>query len=220
MNTKRPLSLEGLMLISSLLAVAVFLGLGAAMKNTSTPETIHEEVAETEAEHEDSESTASEEEHQDNESDDEATEDHSEDDTESVQQPVTNTAKPDVEATESTIETTNTAPEDTIEDEADHIHVTFQVTSPNGAKEYTFSAHANSTVEEAMVLAKKEGLTYTQKEYSGVGSYITTINGLSENKKADMYWVYYVNEARATTGISMQKLKEGDAVRWNYEKAF
>ena len=35
----------------------------------------------------------------------------------------------------------------------------------------------------------------------------------------NMYWIYYINEESAKTGISNQILKKGDELRWAYEKS-
>lgn len=102
---------------------------------------------------------------------------------------------------------------------ANTLHVGIHVQTPFGAAEYAVQVPAGSTVEQAMAAARAQGFSYTTRGFSSMGAYVDTINGLPEDTRAQMYWIYYVNGAKSFVGISSRPLEEGDVVKWNYEKA-
>lgn len=63
--------------------------------------------------------------------------------------------------------------------------------------------------------SKDTNFTFHAQEYKGMGYFIDTINGVSGSPGA--YWVYYINDKKATVGISQYILKEGDSIRWAQE---
>lgn len=52
-------------------------------------------------------------------------------------------------------------------------------------------------------------------EHSGLGSFITEINGIKGTP--GKFWIYYVNNEKASVGVSKQILKEGDIISWKQE---
>ena len=83
----------------------------------------------------------------------------------------------------------------------------------------TFSITKDSMVLDLMIAASSsKAATFISKEYSGLGSLITSINGKTSDKDHnDLYWIYSVNGKKATVGVSQYVLHEGDVVSWSYE---
>ena len=85
--------------------------------------------------------------------------------------------------------------------------------------ELSFTSTQEATVYDLMdALRTKEEITFTEKNYIGVGKFIDSINGIQGN--GDKNWIYYVNGVKATVGVSNYKLKPGDVVSWKYEKVY
>ena len=63
---------------------------------------------------------------------------------------------------------------------------------------------------------KSEGkINFVEKNYTGMGKFIESINGIKNGEKN---WIYYVNGQKANIGVSNYKIKNGDIVSWKYEK--
>jgi hypothetical protein len=79
-----------------------------------------------------------------------------------------------------------------------------------------------STVYDLMIATTKQynNFSFNGREFSGLGFFVEEINGLSQDRKAGMYWIYYINGEKALVGISQYKLKENDVITWNYEKGY
>lgn len=116
--------------------------------------------------------------------------------------------------------TTNTNTQTEPEEERDLYTATLQIVTPTGTKMYTAEVITGSSVEQLMQKARSNGLAYQVKSFGGMGSYVESINGLAEDPQAGMYWMYYVNGVKSTTGISTRTLSSGDTVKWNYERAY
>ncbi len=65
-------------------------------------------------------------------------------------------------------------------------------------------------------LMEEKEVTFTEKNYSGIGKFIISLNGVSGDK--DHAWIYYVNGNEASLGVSTQIINPGDVVSWKYEK--
>lgn len=75
-----------------------------------------------------------------------------------------------------------------------------------------------TTVYDFMSKLRSEGkINFTEKNYTGMGKFIETINGIKNN--GGQNWIYYVNGKEAQVGVSNYKIKAGDIVSWKYEKA-
>ncbi len=103
-------------------------------------------------------------------------------------------------------------------EEPQMIQVQIDVVDLNNNLSYTFDVEKGMTVEQAMQSAVTEGFQYTTKGFGALGTYVDSINGLSEDISGHMYWIYYVNHAKSVVGISSRRLEDGDVVMWNYEK--
>ncbi len=75
------------------------------------------------------------------------------------------------------------------------------------------------SIAELMTQLQDEGkITFTEKNYAGMGKFIEEINGIKNN--GDKNWIYYVNGKKAQIGISNYKLNPGDIVSWEYESSY
>jgi hypothetical protein len=54
------------------------------------------------------------------------------------------------------------------------------------------------------------------KEYSGLGEFVESINGITPDK--DQFWSFYVNGKQAAVGASAYITKNGDVIEWKLEK--
>lgn len=93
-----------------------------------------------------------------------------------------------------------------------------EIFSTSGRRSYILELEADDTVEKIMGRAQKNGLKFSVKNFGGLGSYVTSINGVKEDAKKGMFWIYYVNGKKASAGISNQKVFSDDIVQWRYEK--
>ena len=74
-------------------------------------------------------------------------------------------------------------------------------------------------LEEAMIEAKEQGLTYEGDE-GAYGLMITHINGKrAVYEKDHAYWSFYVNGEYCQYGIKEQPVEDGDAFKIVYEKS-
>jgi hypothetical protein len=75
-----------------------------------------------------------------------------------------------------------------------------------------------TNVYDFMNRLRSEGkITFTEKNYIGMGKFIDSINGVKNNQNQS--WIYYVNGVEASVGVSNYKIKVGDIVSWKYEKS-
>ncbi len=79
---------------------------------------------------------------------------------------------------------------------------------------YQMPIVVGETLEQAMERFENENHSFSfyGKKIPGMGFFVTEMNGVKEG--GGKYWVYYLNNVSATLGISMQKIKEGDVIRW------
>lgn len=124
-----------------------------------------------------------------------------------------------------TIETTESVesaePEETKQEEqtpveeVQKIAVSVAVVSPQGERStYSVKVDEGETVEVAMKKARDKGLSYSVRQFGGMGAYVEAINGTEES--GGLYWVFYVNNTRAIQGISTYVLTDGDEVLWKF----
>jgi len=80
-------------------------------------------------------------------------------------------------------------------------------------------APEGASIEEAMAGLKAEGvLTYELRSYTGLGSFIKSINGKSDTN--EYYWILHVNGKKSATGISQTRISSGDVIEWKYEHKY
>ncbi|MBI4088060.1 DUF4430 domain-containing protein [Candidatus Kaiserbacteria bacterium] len=88
-----------------------------------------------------------------------------------------------------------------------------------GEHSYTVPIASDTSVLNAMNAAMATGmLTFTGREYPGLGFFIESLNG---KKNADgFYWFLYVNGVSSDTGASQTLLHPGDTVEWRYKRNY
>ncbi len=60
------------------------------------------------------------------------------------------------------------------------------------------------------------GHTVETKTFSGVGEYVTAVNGKKEETGKN-FWAFYVNNQQATEGAAIYKPKDKDFIEWKLE---
>lgn len=50
------------------------------------------------------------------------------------------------------------------------------------------------------------------------GGFVTSINGISQDKEAGSYWIYYINGEMGQVGAGEYIVQEGDQITWKLEK--
>ena len=88
-----------------------------------------------------------------------------------------------------------------------------------GGKNYHGTVRAEATVLDAMnELASSSDFKFTSKEFSGMGTFVESINGKAG---ADgFYWILYINGTPSQTGASQTIVNSSDIVEWKYEKGY
>lgn len=100
--------------------------------------------------------------------------------------------------------------------------------TPDPLAELTIVAHGTSTYPiiapegmaliEVMHQLEKDGLTFTSREYSSMGAFVDSIQGI---KNADgYYWILSVNGLKSSLGASSVVLHQGDKIEWRYEQGY
>jgi hypothetical protein len=86
-------------------------------------------------------------------------------------------------------------------------------------KSYDASIPENKNIYDLMNVlmdnSKESNFTFHAKEYRGMGYFVDMINGIYGSPGA--YWIYYINNKKATVGISQYIVKDGDIIRWAQE---
>lgn len=89
-------------------------------------------------------------------------------------------------------------------------------------KTYNLLFKNQETLFQAMqrlTIMSNQPFLFSGKEYPTLGYFVEEINEKQNNNKTGEYWIYYVNNQSAQTGISNYYLKEGDVIEWKYEKS-
>ena len=74
------------------------------------------------------------------------------------------------------------------------------------------------TVLELMRALSSEGLTFSGKEYTGLGYFVESINGTKA--ESGMYWSLYKNGTYSEFGAAQAKVAPGDQFEWRLEKSY
>ncbi|MEK7585735.1 MAG: DUF4430 domain-containing protein [Patescibacteria group bacterium] len=83
---------------------------------------------------------------------------------------------------------------------------------------YKVSIKDKDTAYDAMVGLqnnKNNNFSFRSKNYSSLGNFIYEINGIKGTP--GRYWIYYINNKKATLGVSKYVLKSGDIISWKQE---
>ena len=85
----------------------------------------------------------------------------------------------------------------------------------NGIK-YESGISNQSSIADFMDKLKNDGkIDFKEKNYTGMGKFIEEINGVKGT--SGKYWIYYINNEKASIGASKYILKEGDIINWKQE---
>ncbi|KKU26136.1 MAG: hypothetical protein UX39_C0012G0013 [Candidatus Magasanikbacteria bacterium GW2011_GWA2_46_17] len=88
-----------------------------------------------------------------------------------------------------------------------------------GKEMYVDTVQEGATVYDMMRRARElSSLKFKTKKAAGMDAFVEEINGVANDVKKNMYWVYYVNGQSAQAGISAQTVKPDDKVEWKYKK--
>jgi len=84
---------------------------------------------------------------------------------------------------------------------------------------YALTAPAGATLKDALDrLMTESGFTYEYRNYSGLGAFVTKVNGRAST--GELVWILYVNEAKSSTGISSTRIHSGDTFEWKLEQSY
>lgn len=89
-------------------------------------------------------------------------------------------------------------------------------------EEYKLNIPENSTVYEMMQLLTASSIKpfiFKTKEFTGLGHFVESINGVKNDGKTGKYWIYYINGESAQVGISNYIIQKEDKIEWKYEKS-
>ncbi len=83
---------------------------------------------------------------------------------------------------------------------------------------YNTKIKVGTTVYDAMKTlqdTKKSNFSFHSRDYSSLGSFVDEINGVKGTP--GKYWIYYINNKKASLGISKYILKTEDHISWKQE---
>lgn len=84
---------------------------------------------------------------------------------------------------------------------------------------YALTAPPGATLKEALDrLDAESDFAYAYRNYSGLGAFVTSINGRAST--GDRYWILYVNGAKSAAGISATRIRSGDTFEWKLEAKY
>jgi hypothetical protein len=79
--------------------------------------------------------------------------------------------------------------------------------------------HSVYQLMQLLTADSKKPFIFTTKEYAGMGHFVISINGIENNPKENKYWIYFINNISAKTGISNYIIKENDQISWKFEES-
>jgi len=103
----------------------------------------------------------------------------------------------------------------------EHKQLPYSATITVNQKNYTVDFEKEGTILKDLLnkLQTESDFTFFGINYSGLGFFITEINGIKNDNKQGKYWVYYLNGVSAKAGISIQKINSQDNIEWKYENS-
>ncbi|MBI5222729.1 MAG: DUF4430 domain-containing protein [Candidatus Magasanikbacteria bacterium] len=85
-------------------------------------------------------------------------------------------------------------------------------------EEYKHKFVSSATVLDLMKeLQFEHQISFSGKDYPGMGMFVEEINGVKNDNQANKYWIYYINGQSAQVGISNYIIKPNDLIEWKYE---
>ena len=86
-------------------------------------------------------------------------------------------------------------------------------------KSYAIRITVGENVFDMMRSLETAGdITFTSREYVGMGHMILSINGKASN--GEMTWIFYINGKQAQKGVSSIIVSPEDMIEWKYEKSY
>ncbi|MBD3311451.1 MAG: DUF4430 domain-containing protein [Candidatus Magasanikbacteria bacterium] len=86
-------------------------------------------------------------------------------------------------------------------------------------KQYLAKLNNSSTVYDLMEhLQEESDFKFSGVEYDYLGFFVESIANIKNDPYTGKYWIYYVNNKKATMGISNRLLKNNDVIEWKYEQ--
>lgn len=96
---------------------------------------------------------------------------------------------------------------------ANSVKNTISVTIITPSNILHLNPQAGQSLYDALVLAKEvQKITFSGKNYSGLGFFITDIGSLHSGNGKNLF--YYINNKEASVGVSSYFLKDGDIIEW------
>jgi hypothetical protein len=83
----------------------------------------------------------------------------------------------------------------------------YEMGIPKGSSIYDFM----------MLLQEEEEFSFKGKNFHGLGFFVEEINGVRQNLREGMHWMYYLNGKKGLVGISQYILQAHDSIEWKYE---
>lgn len=84
---------------------------------------------------------------------------------------------------------------------------------------YPIEILPGQTVYDCLQTAQNQGrIQFSAREYGGdLGYLVEEINGVKNSVRDKKYWIYYINNQKATVGVSNYKPIAHDIISWKYE---
>jgi len=87
-------------------------------------------------------------------------------------------------------------------------------------KLYKINIPEGSSALDAMKVLERENpsvFSFISENFPGMGAFVESINGIKGGEGG--YWIYYVNNMKASVGVSKYILKPGDVITWKQESS-
>jgi len=86
--------------------------------------------------------------------------------------------------------------------------------------EYEIFVTQGSTAYDLLEIAAKQyGLRFEGRDFMGLGFFVEELDGVAENPREQMHWIYYINNEKAKVGVSSYVIQPNDVIQWRYEKS-
>lgn len=98
------------------------------------------------------------------------------------------------------------------------IEATLKISTEEDKKDYFAMIEEGTSAIDFMkkINEDKNDFSFEYKD-SSMGAFVDEINGIGNNAKTNMYWMFYVNDELAKTGASEYTIVNGDIIEWRYE---
>jgi len=120
---------------------------------------------------------------------------------------------PDLSAENIATTETTTADESIYKSDDNFISATLLVAGNN----HITKIAPNSSVYDLMQrLREDKVISFSGREYSGMGFFVEEINGVKNDNLKGRYWIYYINGESAKLGVSNYIVQNNDLIEWKY----